>query len=60
MVHGWKQAYGHSAGQPEPELLTVLGVQSEQEPILAFVVADGQLVNVHSLILGNTAMPSKP
>jgi hypothetical protein len=35
--------------------LRILGVQAQQKPILAIIVADGQLVNVHSLILGNKA-----
>jgi hypothetical protein len=58
LVQGRKQPVGHAAGQPETELLPVLGVQAQQQAILAFVVADRQLMNVHVLILGNTANPT--
>jgi hypothetical protein len=35
--------------------LRILRVQAQQKPVLAIIVADGQLVDVHFLILGNKA-----
>jgi hypothetical protein len=55
IAYGWQQACDHSAGEPKTKFLRILGVQAQQKPILAIIVADGQLVNVHSLILGNKA-----
>ena len=49
LIHGWQQAYGHATCQPKPEFLPHLSVQLQQQAVLAFIVAGGQLVNVHDL-----------
>ena len=47
LLYGRHEALCHSPGQPEPELLTVLGVESQHEAVLPLVMMDRYLVNVH-------------
>jgi hypothetical protein len=55
LFDGGHQTQRHAPRQPETKLLLVLGVQAQQQAVLALVVVHGQLVNVHALILGNIA-----
>jgi hypothetical protein len=50
----------HATCQPKAVFLPSQGVEPDQQAVLALIVADGQLVNVHSLILGNPGMTTKP
>jgi hypothetical protein len=60
LFDGGHQAQGHSTRQPKTEFLQFLGVQAQQQAVLPFIVVDRQLMNVHVLILGNSACLSVP
>ena len=47
-----QQAQRHGPREPQPEFLIVLVANPERQAILAFVILDRHLVNVHSPILG--------
>jgi hypothetical protein len=44
-----------STCEPKTKFMPMLCVQAHQQSVLDFVVTDGQLADVHSLILGKKA-----
>ena len=54
---GRQQAKRHAAGEPKTVFMCFLCVQAHQQAVLGFIVADGQLMDLHFLILGNKAQP---
>jgi hypothetical protein len=55
LVHGRQQPKHHTASEPKTKFMRCLCVQANQQAVLNFIVADGQLVDLHFLILGNKA-----